>query len=204
MFGRKWFILTVACGVIAYLGVSLDLRAGDEKNCENLASGQSKPTPEAPDSSAEWVDSDNGDLSLRLRVKSALLTTQDSIFVIAAVRNNRQHPVTILRPCGALQLLAHASQIKIWGEQGQIKYIGPIADYELNKTSFITLEAKQIATETLELSVADFAEMGKAGTYAVRYDYSYSGEGEKKVADEGVKGVWHGSICSREVQLKRK
>lgn len=169
----------------------------------NLASGQSKPTPQAPDSSAEWVDSDNGDLSLRLRVKSALLTTQDSIFVIAEIRNNRQDSVTILHPCGPLQLLAHASQIKIWGEQGQIKYIGPIADYELNKTSFITLEAKQIATETLELSVADFAETVKAGTYAVRYDYSYSGEGKEKLANEGVQGIWHGRISSREVQLKK-
>jgi len=32
MFGRKWFILTVACGAVAFLGASSDLRAGDEKN----------------------------------------------------------------------------------------------------------------------------------------------------------------------------
>ena len=37
----------------------------------------------------------------------------------------------------------------------------------------------------------------------MRYDYSYSGEGEKNVAGEGVKGIWHGAICSREVQLKK-
>ena len=172
---------------------------------ENLASGQSKPTPQAPDSPGEWVGSDNGDLSLRLRVKSARLAAQDSIFVIAEIRNNRTEPVTILRPfIGNIQLVAHASQLKIWGEHGQIEYNGPIADYELNKSAFITLAAKEIATETLELTISDFAETGKAGTYAVRYDYSYSGEGEKKVADEGVKGIWHGSICSREVQVKRK
>ena len=186
---------TVLVGAHKALMILQDKRA-------NLASGQTEPTPLSPDSSAEWVD--NGDLSLRLRVKSARLATQCSIVLIAEIRNNRQDPVTILRPFGPLQLLAHASQIRIWGQQGQIKYIGPIADYELNKTSFITLEAKEIAAGMLELSVSDFAETGKAGTYAVRYDYSYSGEGEKKVADEGVKGIWHGSICSREVQVKRK
>ena len=171
---------------------------------ENLASGQSKTTPQTPDSPGEWETSGNGDLSLRLRVKSARLATQESIVVIAEMRNNRQGPVTILRPFGWHQLIAHASQLKIWGEQGQIKYKGPIADYELDKASFITLAAKEITTDTLELTVSDFAATGKAGNYAVRYDYSYSGEGEKKVADEGVKGIWRGTICSREVQLKKQ
>ena len=168
---------------------------------------QSTPTeskPQALDLPGEWVTSDNGDLSLRLRVKSALLATQDSIFVIAEIRNNTSRPVTILRPLGDLQLLAYASQIKIWGEQGQIKYIGPIADYVLDETSFITLEAKEIATDTLELSVTDFAETSKAGNYAVRYDYSYQGGYEKRVADEGLKGIWHGAISSREIQLKKQ
>ena len=154
---------------------------------------QSTPTeskPEALDLPGEWVTSDNGDLSLRLRVKSALLATQDSIFVIAEIRNNRQHPVTILRPLGDLQLVAFASQVKVWGEHGQIEYIGPIADlYGLNKTSFITLEAKEITTDTLELSVADFAELGKSGSYAVRYDYSYRGDWDEIVAKQGLKAA---------------
>ena len=168
---------------------------------------QSTPTeskPQALDLPWEWVTSDDSDLSLRLRVKSALLATQDSIFVIAEIRNNTSRPVTILRPLGYLQLLAYASQIKIWGEQGQIKYIGPIADYVLDETSFITLEAKEITTDTLELSVTDFAETSKAGNYAVRYDYSYQGGYEKRVADEGLKGIWHGAISSREIQLKKQ
>jgi len=151
------------------------------------------------------VTSDNGDLSLRLRVKSARLATQDSIFVIAEIRNNRTVPVTILRPfIGNLQLATHASQLKISGEHGQIEYKGPIADYELNGSAFITLAAKEITAATLELTVRDFAETGKAGNYAVRYDYSYSGEGEKNVAGEGVKGIWHGAISSREIQLKKQ
>ena len=123
----------------------------------------------------------------------------------SSTSGNRTEPVTILRPfIGNIQLVTHASQLKIWGEHGQIEYKGPIADYELNKSAFIALAAKEIATETLELTVSDFAETGKAGNYAVRYDYSYSGEGEKNVAGEGVKGIWHGAICSREVQVDRK
>ncbi len=169
----------------------------------NLASGQSQPTPQALDSSAEWVDSDNGDLSLRQRVKSALLTTQDSIFVIAEIRNNRNGPVTILRPCGD-HYEAVAGGIKIWTEKAKVKYTGPKWDYDLNKTAFTVLEAKAIVTETLELQVSDFVEIGKVGSYAVRYDYSYQGGWDDIVAKQGVKGVWHGSICSREVQVKRK
>ena len=148
------------------------------------------------------MTSDNGDLSLRLRVKSALLATQDSIFVIAEIRNNRAAPVTILRPFGD-QYLAEAGQIKIWGEQGRIEYIGPVPDYDLNKTSFITREAKEIAADTLELPVRNFAQTGMAGNYAVRYVYSYQGMSEKEVANKGIKGIWHGAICSREVQLKK-
>ncbi|MCY2967133.1 MAG: hypothetical protein NT069_26430, partial [Planctomycetota bacterium] len=170
---------------------------------ENLASGQSNATPQAPDSPGEWVDSDNGDLSLRLRVKSGRLATQDSIVVIAAIRNNRQGPVTILRPFGD-QYEARASGLKIWSEQGRVKYTGPTWDYDLNKTAFITLVAEEIVTDTLELPVRDFLETGKAGRYTLRYDYAYRGTWDKKVADEGVKGIWHGTICSREVPLKKR
>ncbi len=159
-------------------------------------------SPKAPDLPGAWVNSDNGDLSLRLRFKSALLATQDSIFVIAEIRNNTARPVTILRPFGD-PYPAEAGQIKIWGEQGRIEYIGPVPDYDLNKTSFITLEAKEIAADTLELPVRNFAETGKAGSYAVRYDYSYRGTWDEIVAKQGVKGIWHGAICSREIQLKK-
>lgn len=169
---------------------------------ENLASSQSKPNPQAPDSSAEWVDSDNGDLSLRLRVKSARLAAQDSIVVIAEIRNNRQGPVTILRPFGD-HYEAVAGGIKIWNEQAKVKYTGATWDYDLDKTSFITLAAKEIVTDTLALTINGFAETGKAGSYAVRYDYSYRGTWDEIVAKQGVKGIWRGAICSREVRVKR-
>ncbi|MFN0125707.1 MAG: hypothetical protein ACKV19_03350 [Verrucomicrobiales bacterium] len=169
----------------------------------NLAAGQSKLTPQAPDSPANWVDSDNGDLSLRLSVKSECLATQETIVVIASIRNNSAQPLTILRPFGD-QFEALAGQTKIWSAQGHVKYTGPTWDYVVNKTAFITLNPKEIATDTLDLSVSDFAETAKAGNYAVRYDYEYRGTWDKTVADEGVKGIWHGTICSREVQLKKQ
>lgn len=36
MFRRNWLILTVACGVVAFLGASITLWAADEKNGETL------------------------------------------------------------------------------------------------------------------------------------------------------------------------
>src|SRR6185295_12045013 len=115
---------------------------------------------------------DNLDLSLRLRVKSACIATHDSIFVIAEIRNNRTVPVTILRPFGD-PYFAEGVQIKIWGEQGQIKYSGPQADYDLNAEAFVTVRANEIVSETFELPVRDFAGTEKAGTYTLRYDYAY-------------------------------
>lgn len=156
-----------------------------------------------PDLLREWVNSDNGDLSLRLRVKSARLATQDSMIVIAEIRNNRQGPVTVLRPFGD-PYFAKAVQIKIWGAQIQDKYSGPKLDYDLNAKAFVTLGANEIVIDTLELPVHDFAGTDKAGTYTLRFDYAYSGTWDKKVASEGVKEIWHGAMCSREIQLQKK
>jgi len=160
-------------------------------------------SPKVPDTPGEWVNSDNGDLSLRLRTKSARLATQDSIFVVAEIRNNRTAPVTILRPFGD-SYLAQALQIKIWGEQGQIKYTGPKLDYDLNAKAFVAIGPKEVVTSTLELPVTNFAGTDKAGTYTLRYDYSYDGGWDKKVAGEGVKGIWHGAMSSREIQLRKE
>ncbi len=86
---------------------------------------------------------------------------------------------------------AVAGGIKIWNEQGQVKYTGATWDYELNKTAFTTLEAKEIATDTLELPVSSFAETGKAGSYAVRYDYPDS----KHVAPSLRANVWKDGLA---------
>ena len=51
--------------------------------------------------------------------------------------------------------------------------------------------------------MSHFAGTGKAGSYTLRYDYAYSGTWDKKVAGESVNGIWHGSICSREIQFKK-
>jgi hypothetical protein len=71
----------------------------------NPALGHIKTTSQVPDSPAEWVSSDNGELSLRLRVKSERLAIQDSIVVIASIRNNTAEPMTILRPSPKLRFV---------------------------------------------------------------------------------------------------
>ena len=94
------------------------------------------------DPPGQWVNSDNGDLSLRLRVKSARIATKESVFAVAEIRNNRAGPVTILRPFGD-HYYAKAVQLKIWGEKGQVKYTGDKADYDLGKKAFVTLGARR-------------------------------------------------------------
>ncbi|MBC7968402.1 MAG: hypothetical protein H7Z17_21055, partial [Fuerstia sp.] len=153
---------------------------------------------QATDRPGEWVTSDNGDLSLRLRVKSARIAAQDSMFVIADIRNNRTDPVTIIRPFGD-PWRARGSQLKIWGEKGRVEYSGAIADYVLNATSFVTLRANETFSDTLELSVANYAGSDKAGTYTLRFEYSNEGGWDEIVAKEGIKPTWRGSICSREI-----
>lgn len=71
-------------------------------------------------------------------------------------------------------------------------------------SEFVTLGANEIVTDTLELPVRHFAGTDEAGTYTLRYDYAYFGTWDKKVASAGVKGIWHGAMCSREIQLQKK
>ncbi len=155
------------------------------------------------ESPGEWVDSDNGDLSLRLRVKSASVASKDSMVVMASIRNNRLVPVTILRPFGDA-CFARSVQIKIWGERGRIKYSGAKEDYDLTAKAFVTLAANETVTDTLELTVGHYAGTAKGGRYALRYDYAYSGNWDKTVAGKGIKGIWRGAMCSREIQIAKQ
>lgn len=158
--------------------------------------------PRGKPGSAEWMTSADGDLSLRLRVKSARIAAKDSIFVIAEIRNDRKAPLTILRPFG--DALADVGKINLWDQESRIEYSGPKCDYDLNAKAFVTLGVGEIVTNTLELSVQDFPGSDKPGAYVVRYDYEYSGAWDQKVASEGVKQIWHGAVTSREVPLQKK
>jgi hypothetical protein len=44
----------------------------------------------------------------------------------------------------------------------------------------------------------------KSGRYALRFDYSYFGEGAAFAEKQGVKNAWHGWISSREIQVERE
>lgn len=159
--------------------------------------------PRGKPGSAEWVTSAHGDLSLRLRVKSERISAKESIFVIAEIRNDSKAPLTILRPFGD-GFADLVGKIDIWDQESRIEYSGPIYDYDLNADAFVTLAAGEIVTNTLELSIQDFAGSDRPGAYAVRYKYEYSGTWDQKVAGEGVKGIWHGAVTSREVSLLKE
>ena len=159
--------------------------------------------PPATGPPGQWVNSDNGDLSIRLSIKSPRIAAQENVSVIAQIRNNRTSPVTILRPFGD-RYDGESVYLKIWGKDGRIKYTGPEFDYVLDAKAFVTLGPGETATDTLELSNENFAGLDQAGTYTLRYDYRYEGAWDETVAREGVKDVWRGWMCSREVSLVKE
>jgi hypothetical protein len=157
--------------------------------------------PRTACSPGQWVTSDDGDLAIRLSVKSPRIAAKENISLIAQIRNNRTDPVTILRPFGDLE--AEGFYLKIWGKDGRIKYTGPEFDYDLDAKAFVTLAAGETVTDTLEVSNDYFAGIDQTGEYTLRFDYRYDGTWDKTVAREGVKDIWRGWMCSREVSLER-
>jgi hypothetical protein len=155
------------------------------------------------DTPGQWVDCNNGALSIRAHVKESAIGADDGIVLVAQIRNNSGRSITLLRPFGD-PYLARGIQIKIWNEERQIRYSGAKADYDLDGAAFMTVAPGASVTGTIDLLPQDFAGIGRAGVYAVRYDYSYSGDWDEKVAKEGVKNIWTGAICSREIAVERK
>jgi hypothetical protein len=155
--------------------------------------------PKDAGSPGQWVQSDNGDLSIRLSVKSPRIAATENISLIAQIRNNGTSPVTVLRPFG--EYVAEGFYLKIWGKDGRIKYTGPVFDYDLDAKAFVTLGAGETVTDTLKVSNDYFAGLDQAGEYKLRFDYRYDGTWDKTVAREGVKNIWRGRMCSREVQV---
>ena len=153
-------------------------------------------------SPGQWVTSDDGDLSIRLSVKSPRIAAKENISLIVQIRNNETHPVTVLRPFGDHE--AQGFYLKIWGKNGRIKYAGPEFDYDLDARDFITLGPGEIVTDTLEVSSDFFAGVDQAGTYTLRFDYRYDGGWDKKVGLKGAKYIWRGWICTREVSVERE
>lgn len=155
------------------------------------------------DTPGQWVDSEDGALSIRAHVQEPVIGTGDSVVLVAEIRNNSGRSITILRPFGD-PYLAQGVQIRIWNEERQIRYSGGQPDYDLTAEAFVTVAPGAAVTGTIDLSPQDFAGSARVGTYAVRYDYSYSGDWDEKVATEGIKNIWIGAICSREIAVERK
>lgn len=168
--------------------------------CFQLEAADGTPISDLP---GQWVSADSGDLSMRAYVKERAVGAADSITLITEIRNNRLQPMTILRPFGD-PYLAAGLQVKIWNDKEQIKYSGPTADYDLGREAFITLASGESVTGTIDLPPRNYAGSDRAGDYSVRYDYAYAGDWDQKVAKQGVKHIWRGSICSREVHIKRQ
>ena len=164
-----------------------------------VALGAQPPTNESPDA-VQWVDSDDGSLALRLSVASLTVAAAAEIEITARIRNTSGRPITVLRPFGD-RYQAVAGGIKIWNEKRRLRYTGETPDYDVLKDGFAVVAPGETIEDKIKVTAADFVGLGALGTYALRYDYSYSGDWD---ATAGVRGAWRGTLSSREIQITRK
>ncbi len=169
------------------------------------ASRSAKLDTQPADAGNMWVAANDGSLSLRLSVATRRLKAHESIQVAAEIRNNSQQKITVLRPFGD-NYAARAVGMKIWDEHQQIRYTGPVASYVIGAAAFAVIGPGETVQDRIELTIDNFAGMEPAGTYTLRYDYSYSGEWDTTAAAgaSGIRDAWRGAICSREVEFVRQ
>jgi hypothetical protein len=152
-----------------------------------------------------WVTSDDGKLALRFSVISSTVRVNESIRVAAVIRNNGARRITVFRPFGD-HYVARAKGMKIWDRQRQIGYTGPNLSYVVGSSGFAILDPGEIVEDQLDLTIDNFAGTEAAGSYTLRYDYSYAGEWDTTAAVGacGIRDAWRGTLGSREVQVVRE
>jgi hypothetical protein len=164
-----------------------------------VALGDEPVAEESPDA-AQWVDSDDSSLALRLSVASRTVSADAEVEITAQIRNTSRMPITLLRPFGDWYQ-AEAAGIKIWNEKHRLQYTGPTPDYVVLKEGFAVVAPGAMIEDKIKLTVTNFKGFEELGTYALRFDYSYNGGWDKTA---GIHGAWRGTISSREVQLKKQ
>lgn len=186
-------LLTMAvCGCCPQIAGTSDSQR-EKRDTQQSAAGNS------------WVAADDGRLSLRFSVSPRRWKAKEGILVAAEIRNNSQQKITILRPFGD-DYAALAVGIRIWDGHGQIRYTGPNRSYVIGAAAFVVIGSGETVQDKLELTIDNFAGIEPAGTYTMRYDYSYSGQWDTTAAagNSGIKDIWRGAICSREIQVVRE
>ena len=159
---------------------------------------------EAP-TAAQFVQSEDGKLELRLTVARPKVARSEAVQVAAQLRNISQQPVTVIRPFGDW-VVAQSTAMKVWNAQTRVRYTGPMPSYEIGALAFATLRPGETVEDKLELSAGNYAGLEKPDTYTLRYDYSYDGGWDTTAAagHSGISNAWRGTISSREVQVVRE
>ncbi len=99
---------------------------------------------------SDWVESDDGKVSVCLVVDKTTFTPSETITVRRAIRNNTDNSLSILRPFGD-PFYAHSSGLKILGPEGTIAYAGPMKEYVLGTDAFHEVRGQTVIDERLEL-----------------------------------------------------
>ena len=180
--------------------VALLVKHGANKNAQNNR-GQT-PFEVRMDDHADWVISKDGKLALRVWVRTTPVKKSEPIVLMAELLNKSDEPVAVIKPFGDWYA-ARATLVQLRGPKGPLKYTGPIADYTLGTSAFVTLAPGQSVQDTLELKVDTFAGSDAVGRYAVVFNYAYDGGWDAPAEKGGFKNVWRGSIRSKEVTVEK-
>jgi hypothetical protein len=194
-----WRTIDVKSSIVHILSALLLLAAG----CTDAPQqpDQSQP-PAAEQPSSEWVDSEDGVLSLRLGTPDTTVDCKDPITVVVELRNNSDEPVNVLRPFGDLN--AVASWFDLTGPKGAIGYTDGMPSYPLGRNGFAELTPGKSICGWQDLIVECFDGSDLSGQYTVRYKYAV-GRGHRESAERmGVENVWTGEITSRAVTVMKE
>lgn len=174
MFRRAMFL---AIGGFGLIGTGCD---------SHTESPSHEPAPGTLDSElspreSSWVTSDDGVLALRLSVRSNHATANESIHVVATIRNLSQQKVTIIRPFGDWYA-AKAVGLKIWDAEHRIPYTGANATYVIGADAFAVVGPGEAIEDQMELTTDNFADVEPPRPYKLRFDYSYKGQWDTTAA----------------------
>jgi hypothetical protein len=140
---------------------------------------------------SDWVESEDGRVSVCLAVDKTTFTPSETITVRCAIRNNTDDSLTMLRPFGD-PFYAHSSGLRILGPKGAIAYRGPMKDYVLGTDAFRELRGQTVIDERLELPKDHLSGLGVPGLYRIQYTYQSAGYPKKPKPGN----LWEGAVVT--------
>ncbi len=160
------------------------------------ADGKKYDEASTPRTLLDWRQSSDGKIAVCLSTDKTTFGAKEPIAVRCAVKNCTDMPLTIIRPFGD-PFYARSAGIVIMGPDGKVAYRGPMKDYVLGTSSFMELGAHSVFEETMVLPGDVFPGLGKAGLYAINYQFSSC----RYPQEPAPGGIWLGAVKTGTVNI---